>query len=202
MWRDVQQNSDEWLAMRLGKVTASGASLFMANLGKAFGEPAKKYAVELALQRVTGKASETYTNPHMERGHEQEPFARALYEETCFANVGNGGFFDYGDYGCSPDGLISKGAIEIKSVIASVHYANLKRGKFDPSYTWQLASLLDCDGIEFVDFCSFCPDFPDEKRLLIYRVQKEQMSDEIKSLKDRRSDFLQLVESIEIEIRS
>lgn len=63
MWRDVQQNSDEWLAMRLGKVTASGASLFMANLGKAFGEPAKKYAVELALQRVTGKASETYTNP-------------------------------------------------------------------------------------------------------------------------------------------
>jgi len=201
MWVDIEQNTDEWHDLRLGKATASGAASFMANFGKAFGDPANKYALELALQRVTRIKPESYTNDHMARGHAQEPIARALYESEAFESVTNGGFFDYGDYGCSPDGLIKGGAIEIKSVIAPTHYATLKRGNFDPSYRWQIASQLDCDGIEFVDFVSYCSEFPRAKQLLIYRVTRDDFKDELSKLRERRSEFLGLVSKIEIELK-
>ena len=42
LWHDVEQNTDEWQALRLGKATASSFVCFMANDGKAFGYPAKK----------------------------------------------------------------------------------------------------------------------------------------------------------------
>lgn len=42
----------------------------MANCGKAFGEPTKKFALKLALDRIKNCKSEyNYFNAHMERGH-------------------------------------------------------------------------------------------------------------------------------------
>ena len=103
-WYDVEQNSPEWELLKLGKPSSSGYGIFMPNYGKAFGEPAQRYALKIALERVTGrKAEHSFTNDHMERGHEQEPVARMLYEEMFFCEVQNGGFFDFGDYGDSPE---------------------------------------------------------------------------------------------------
>ena len=128
IFHNVAQNTDEWAALRVGKATASNFSCFMANDFRAFGEPAKRYALQLALEQITGsKAESGFSNEHTERGHEQEPVARMLYEERNFIDVGNGGFFDCGDYGDSPDGLPGDGVIEIKSVIAPIHYATLQR---------------------------------------------------------------------------
>ena len=109
MWFDICQNTDAWLDLRAGKRTGSSASKIMANFGKAFGDPAKKLAVDIAIERVTGKRIEkdNYTNNHMERGHIQEPLARMKYEETFFVDVTNGGFFDNGNSGCSPDGRVN-----------------------------------------------------------------------------------------------
>jgi hypothetical protein len=120
---DVAQNEDEWFALRAGRLTSSKLGTIMANYGKAFGEPAKKYAVNIAIEQITGKPiASTYTNEHMERGHEQEPVARMLYEEENFTEITNGGFFGSEFIGCSPDGLEgNNGVIEIKSVIAPVH---------------------------------------------------------------------------------
>lgn len=99
-WHDVPQNSEVWEALRIGKATASSFGTFMANDGKAFGEPAKKYALQIALERATGvKSSFSFSNDHTERGHEQEPIARMLYEDENFVEVSNGGFFDWELYG-------------------------------------------------------------------------------------------------------
>lgn len=189
---DVLQNTDEWQALRLGKATASQFGTFMANEGKGFGEPAKRYALQLALEITTGKKSEfSFSSEHTERGHEQEPVARMLYEEETFTDVSNGGFFDCGDYGDSPDGLVgSDGVIEIKSVIAPVHYATLQRGAFDPSYRWQLVGHLDCTGRDWVDFISYCADFPVGKQLIVHRLHRDQCQDEIDRLRARRELFL------------
>jgi len=195
IWHDVEQNGDEWITLRLGKATASSFGLIMANDGKAFGEPAKRYALQLALEQIRGCRSEFgFTNEHMERGHEQEPVARMLYEEMNFVDIDNGGFFDCGAYGDSPDGLVSDdGLIEIKSVIPSTHYSTLCRGSFDPAYRWQLVGHLDCSERQWVDFVSYCSDFPEEKQLIIYRLNREECAEEIERLRNRRSEFINLI---------
>jgi hypothetical protein len=202
IFHDVEQNSDEWLELRKGKATASSFGAFMANLGKPFGDPAKRYALQLALERVTGnKAEHGFSNAHMERGHAQEPIARLLYEETFFTDVGNGGFFDCGRYGDSPDGLIgTDGVLEIKSVIPSTHYETLKRGSYDPSYKWQLIGHLDCTGRDYVDFVSYCSDFTENKQLLSYRILRTDVLLEIEQLNNRREEFLIMVDKIIEEI--
>lgn len=95
MFHAVRQNSDEWFMLRLGKVTSSNFACIMANNGKAFGEPAKRYAQKVALERVTRKREdESYSNAFMERGTELEPFARTLYSQETMNDVDNGGFFE------------------------------------------------------------------------------------------------------------
>lgn len=192
---DVVQNGEEWAALRLGKATASNFGTFMANYGKAFGEPAQRYALQIALERLTErKAEHGFSNDHMERGHEQEPVARMIYAEEHFADVLNGGFFDCGEHGDSPDGRVGEsGLIEIKSVIASTHYATILRGSHDPSYKWQLVGHLDCTGRDWVDFVSYCSDFPVGSQLCVYRLHREECEDELKMLNERREQFLELV---------
>jgi hypothetical protein len=196
MFHDVEQNTEAWDELRLGKVTASKFGTIMANDGKAFGEPAKRYALQLALERITGKKAEfSFTNDHMERGHEQEPIARMLYEEQFFIDVTNGGFFDHGEWGDSPDGLVKDGAVEIKSVIAPTHYDTLLRGSYDPAYRWQLIGHLDGTQRAWVDFVSYCGEFPREKQLIIHRLHRERFEAELQRLRARRLEFIGLVHS-------
>ncbi len=194
---DVEQNTDAWFGPRLGKATASYFGCFMANDGKAFGEPAKRYALQLALERMTGKRAEfSFSNEHMERGHEQEPVARMLYERQYFCKVENGGFFDCGEYGGSPDGLVGDdGILEIKSVIAPTHFATLQRNDFDPSYRWQLIGHLDCTGRDWVHFASYCSEFPEGQQLLVYTLHRKNCGHQLEQLRLRRTQFLQLVRS-------
>jgi hypothetical protein len=203
IYHDIEQNSDEWFLLRAGRVGGSSIGKIMANYGKAFGQPAKDLAVKIAIEQITGKPIEsTYTNGHMERGHEQEPIARALYEETTFCDVSNGGYFSmFSDQGVSPDGLVGEdGLIEIKSVIESVHYATVKRNSFDPSYIWQLYYGLMVTGREWVDFVSFCSNFPEGKRLYIHRVEADNCCKEFNMIDVRFSEFRQLVEEAKTTI--
>lgn len=194
-WHDVEQNSPEWDALRLGKATASSYAKFMANFGKAFGDPAIRYALKIALERVTGLKSEiSFKTDDMERGHEQEPIARLRYEEQTFTDVTNGGFFDWGDWGDSPDGLVeADGVLEIKCVIAPTHHATIRRGKFDPAYKWQIVGHFDGTGRDWVDFASYCSDYPDHQQLVVYRTYRDEVTDELAQLAERRAQFLELV---------
>lgn len=196
-WHDVEQNTDVWVQLRVGKATGSNAGCYMANGDGAFGEPAKKYALQVALEIATGRKAEfSFSNDHTERGHEQEPIASMHYEDAEFVTVTNGGFFDCGDHGDSPDGLIgTDGVLEIKCVTAAVHYATLKRGSFDPAYRWQLVSHLDCTGRDWVDFVSFCSEFPEASQLIVYRSTRDDFKEELVRLAERRAKFLELVQS-------
>lgn len=193
---DIQQNSDEWYQMRGGKLTSSKLPTIMANLGKSFGEPAKKYAVSVAIEQITGEAIPSdYSNTHMERGHEQEPIARDLYESETFCEVLNGGFFGSEFIGCSPDGLVGDdGVIEIKSVIAHVHFANIKRNKVDPAYYWQCVGNLKFTGRKWLDFISYCSQFPEGNQLFIHRIYARDMQEQFSVLDERVNQFLNLVQ--------
>jgi len=195
-FHNVEQNRDEWYLLRAGKLTGSSFGKIMANDGKAFGEPAKKLAMTIAVERITGRpAGSSYSNDHMERGHEQEPVARMAYEDRTFSEVTNGGFFDCGLVGCSPDGLVGDdGLIEIKSVIANVHLTNLKRQSYDPAYKWQIIGNMYHTGRQWIDFVSYCAEFPEDKRLFICRLHINQVKEEVERLQRREEKFFKLVE--------
>ncbi len=201
-YTDVQQNTDEWYQGRCGRITSSKLGTVMANYGKAFGEPAKKYAANIAVERLTGTPIEsTYSNDHMERGHEQEPLARMLYEQETFCEVTNGGFFCNDILGCSPDGLVDgDGLIEIKSVIPHVHYANIKRGGLDPAYKWQCIGNLMFTGRDWLDFISYCHDFPEGKKLFVHRINKDDMKDEFTMINVRIDEFNDSIVDIQSKI--
>lgn len=178
MWIDVIQNTEEWFNLKLGKPSSSNFHKIMANYGKAFGDPAKKYAEQLASEILTGQKDPNYdfTNGYMERGTELEPIARELYEAETMYSVENGGIYieDTNDEikTCdSPDGIIgSNGMIEIKCVSQPTQWATLKRADYDPKYKWQIQSHLMHSGRKWCDFVSYCPEMPGSKKLLIYRV--------------------------------
>ena len=200
-FHDVDQNSPEWFQLRSAMPTSSKLGVVMANNPKAFGEPAKKYAANIAVEILTGNpVSDSYSNEHMNRGNEQEPIARELYESQTFQTVTNGGFFTDGAVGCSPDGLVDEyGVIEIKSVIPSVQFANIKRGKIDPAYKWQGIGNLYFTDRDWLDFTSYCADFPEGNQLFIHRIHKEGFQEEFKMIDARLEKFGDLIqESISI----
>ena len=199
MWIDIDQNSDEWLDGRSGRLTGSNIGKVMANYGKAFGEPAKKLAAQIAIEQVTGHRSQSdnYSNSSMERGHEQEPLARSLYEDLYFVDITNGGFYDNGNTGCSPDGLIiDDGIIEIKSVLGHVHYSNIVRNKVDPAYKWQCYFNLIESGRKWIDFVSYSQDFPESNQLWVYRTYIFDIETESAMIRSRVAEFNALVESM------
>ena len=195
MWIDVEQNTPDWDLLRVGKITSSSLSKVMANYGKAFGEPAKKYAAEIALGQITGQVStNNYSNAHMERGHEEEPLAREEYESRYMVAVTNGGFYSLDDIGASPDGLVGDdGVIEIKSAIPSMHYARIAKQSFDPAYKWQLAGNLKFSGRTWLDFISYCADYPEDKRIYVYRCWRDDFTKEFEMIDARLAEFRELI---------
>lgn len=201
-WLDIEQNTEAWHTARLGKITSSRFGAVMADCGGSFGDTADKYALQLALERLNRRESVNQVKTfHMKRGHQQEPIAIALYQAQNFVEVKNGGFFDCGYYGDSPDGLVGiDGTIEVKSVIAPVHRATYKQGNYNSTYHWQMVGHIDCSNRDWCDFISYCADFPDNSQILIYRMHREDIENDIKELRDRRERFNEEVEKIVQEI--
>jgi hypothetical protein len=205
MWLDVAQNEEEWMRLRIGRVGGSELHTLMANYGKAFGDPAHRLAQRVALEQISGEKVESgYTNEHMERGHEQEPIAKQKYEEERFCSVANGGYYILGDdIGVSPDGIVyDDGLVEIKSVAYPGQFDTIDRGKYDPKYKWQLVQELKVSGREWVDYISFCADFPPGKQLFIQRIYKKEFTEEFKMVDARFNEFRALIDAKKRKILS
>ena len=202
-WIDVPQNEDQWFDLRLGKVTGSTIGKVMANFGKAFGQPAKDLAVNLAIEQLTGvRQGGDYSNAHMERGHLEEPICRRLYEELYFVDVLNGGFYDNILTGSSPDGRVAKdGLIEIKSAIATVHYERIRKDTFDSQYKWQLIFNMKESGRDWIDFVSFSSSYPVETRLFVKRLERDDYKKEYQMIDERLAEFFEMLETVKKKVK-
>ena len=92
------------------------------------------------------------------------------------------------------------GVIEIKSVIASVHFANIMRGGVDPAYKWQCAGNVKFTSRDWIDFISYSAEFPEDKQLYIYRLYAENLSAEFEQIDIRIAEFNELVETTKHKI--
>lgn len=107
----VDQNTDEWYACRLGRLTASKATTIRAN-----GKGLETYCMELSLERITGRSQDTFEGTvHTRRGHELEDLAVTVYEME-YEDTRPVGFVELDEWvGCSPDRLVGeKGLLEVK----------------------------------------------------------------------------------------
>ena len=116
----MEQGTPEWDQIRLGKITASIASILTVK-GKdrddELGAGAITYCFEKATDILLGYSVKEFGgNDATENGHDLEPLARKEYEDQYFALVEEVGFVQKSKWiGCSPDGLIGKdGGFEAK----------------------------------------------------------------------------------------
>jgi putative phage-type endonuclease len=176
----VEQRSDEWFALRCGRITASSFGIVMGKPGVT----RTKYLRKLAAQRVTGVVQEGYTNAAMQRGVDEEPNACAFYELMNDCTVTETGFFTRDDLplcGCSPDGLVGEdGVVEFKVPGMDVHAGYLCDGhKVPAAYRWQVAGHLLFTGRSWCDFMSYSPE---GMRPHLVRVIREDVEDDLTKL--------------------
>lgn len=149
----IEQGSEAWLQLRLGKFTASEIHRLMGDCKrdmtedelKAFKEKNPKstakqcvdphllskgamtYIMEVASERETGKpAKPFFENDAMRWGKEHEPSAKQLYSLAHDVEVLDAPFITYKEYaGASPDGFIGLiGGIEVKCPVSpAIHMA-------------------------------------------------------------------------------
>ena len=173
----IEQGSTEWHLQRLGKVTASRVADVLSK-GKS-GESAsrKNYRTELVVQRLTGVPGESFTNAAMEWGTKTEPLARIAYEAEMGVFVNQESFVEHptiANFGCSPDGVIGDGLIEIKCGNSSTHIDWMLDGKPPAKYIPQMQCQMAVTGRQWCDFVSFDPRLPDDLQLFVVRLERDQ----------------------------
>jgi len=168
---DIEQNSEEWDSLRLGKFTASTFSdLFMNKDTKGYQDAIIKVAYEI----VTGMSEERFSSKFMQRGHDQENLAREAYELVTFKELENGGFYELNEFvGASPDAKIKNenGGCEFKRPSFRIYNEYLKTNKIPKDYYWQIHGQILCTGWDFIDYMPF--SHPNLKQILI-RIERDE----------------------------
>jgi len=173
----MEQRTEEWFAARLGKVTASRVADVLAKIKSGESASRKNYKMELVVQRLTNKVGESFTNAAMEWGTEQEPFARMAYEAHTGTFVKEEGFVDHPTiegFGCSPDGIVGEGLIEIKCPNTANHIETVLENKAPSKYIPQMQCQMAVTGAKWCDFVSFDPRVPEDLQLFVVRVERDQ----------------------------
>lgn len=188
----IEQRSAGWFAQRLGKLTASRIADALAKTKGGWGASRANLMAQLVAERLTGERQESYTSPAMVWGTEVEPHARAAYEFYADATVVEIGFVDHPVIemsGASPDGLVGDdGLVEIKAPLTSTHIETLLGGSVPQKYVLQMQWQMACTGRKWCDFISFDPRMPENMRLFVKRLKRDDVL--IKSLENDVIDFL------------
>jgi putative phage-type endonuclease len=174
---DIEQRSEAWIKIRLGKVTASRFADVCARTKTGWGASRKNYMAELVAERLTGERSEGFTNAAMQWGTDMEPQARLAYELQRNVTVYEMGFAAHpsiGETGASPDGLVGDdGLVEIKCPNTATHLETLLGAAMPEKYFLQVQWQMACTGRQWCDFVSFDPRMPESMSLFIERVMRD-----------------------------
>jgi putative phage-type endonuclease len=177
MIETMDQRSDEWFAIRIGKVTASRVADVLAKTKSGYSASRDNYMAQLVCERLTGQKAEGFTNASMQWGTETEPLARAAYEALKDVLVDEVGFVPHPTItmaGASPDGLVEQdGLLEIKCPNTATHIDTLLSESVPTKYYTQMQFQLACTGRKWCDFVSFDNRLPEELQLFVKRVPRD-----------------------------
>lgn len=185
----VLQGSDEWMAMRRGRPTASRFKDIITAAKGELSKSATEYMHELIGECFVPEWVDFAGNKFTDRGTELEPEAREAYEMMMQTTVVQVGFCtrDDGVVGCSPDGLIPGGTtsewfkgLEIKCLSPKKHIACIANGTLPDEYKQQVHGSMAVTGLDSWDFFSY---FPGLQPFLI-TVRRDDYTDKLSAALD------------------
>lgn len=189
----ADQRTDEWMAERIGKVTASRVFAILDTTAK--GQPtAARLALlkEIVVERLTGQRKDVFINKAMQRGIDLEPVARTEYEMRHGVMVIETGFVPHptlDNVGASPDGLVGDdGLIEIKCPETWNHLEVMQTGEIPPQYIAQMQLQMECTGRGWCDFVSYDDRLPEHLAYFERRVEYDR--DYVAAMMDKVAAFL------------
>lgn len=172
---DLEQGSDEWLALRCGLLTAGGMNLILTpTLKVASNDKERAHVYEMAAQRITKYVEPHYVSDDMLRGHVDEIEARTVYADN-FGEVTQCGFITNDKWGFtlgySPDWLVGDDGLgEAKSRRQKYQMQTLTefmpKGMIPPDYLLQCQTGLLVSERKWLDFVSYCGGLP----MMVIRV--------------------------------
>lgn len=169
--KDIEQGSNEWLALRLGLPTCSDLSKIVTSTGE-ISKQLNDYAKDLASDMLLDQIEEGFKSQWMDRGNDLEDEARKAYEEYSFNVVEQVSFIKHSEkLGYSPDGWIGEdGLIEIKCPKKIHHFDYLINKKLPTKYKPQVQGALFASGRKWCDFISYNPNVRKPYDLFVVRV--------------------------------
>lgn len=173
----MDQGSTEWLAVRVGRATASNFGSILATIKSGEAAVRRNYRARLVVERLTGLPVSTFETAAMRQGVEREPLARDAYMVRTGNLVQQIGFIQHDtiDCGGSPDGLIDDdGCLEIKSPELAAHLEYLRLQGPPSEYVPQIQGCMWLSERSYCDFVSFNPDFPPHLQLVVRRVLRDE----------------------------
>lgn len=166
------QRSPEWYAIRLGRVTASRLSdwLAVSKAKKTEGQPLKArldYEKELMFERQFDAMFDRYVTDAMQKGVDLEDFARHQYERLTDSVVEQVGCWYSDSFVASPDGAIGdNGLIEIK-ILGDASFMDVLLNGVPDKYKKQIQGQLWASGRQWCDFVALNTN---TKKVKIIRV--------------------------------
>jgi putative phage-type endonuclease len=188
----IEQGTDAWRALRVGKVTASRVADIIRKTKTGFSTSRANYMAELVAEKLTGIPAPHFNSAPMQWGTDNEPNARSAYEFKTACEVTPVGFVVHPvirDSGASPDGFVgTDGLVEFKCPLTATHIDTLLSGKIDPDYITQMQWQMACTGRKWCDWVSFDPRMPESLKLFVQRVERN--DERIAELETAVRDFL------------
>ena len=170
---DMEQGTQEWIDIRLGKITASNFDKVVTKVGKP-SVSSQSLVNKAVAQLIIGDSEESFTNDTMQRGTDMEGEAFDFVNLILGYEFSKVGFLDSGlGYGCSPDGFNTEHnmGLELKCPLAHTHVGYLAAGTLPKQYFHQVQGSLLVSGFNKWVFVSYHPQFP-ALELVVERDEK------------------------------
>lgn len=176
VYKDIQQQSEEWFRLKYGKIGGSTLKNLMTHT------PILETAIFndlLSARFEEYEFEEKFSSRDMDRGNMYEPLARSEYERIYNKIVEQYGWIEMsnGIAGLSPDGIIGQKlneAIEIKCPNRKTHTAYLRNPiSMVEEYIWQVVMyFVVLKQLKVLHFISYRPENK-ANPLLVYDVTPE-----------------------------
>lgn len=189
----MSQRTEQWHGDRCGSATGSRFKDIPPGKSGKYLKAREDYMFDIIAERLTGEPIIKNIGANGQWGEDIEYYARIAYEAKTGLIVKEVDFIPHPSIefvGVSPDGYVGDdGGVEIKSRVSTSDHLKTIVTKIVPEeHIPQIQGNMWVTGRQWWDFVSYNPHFPENMRLYIHRVERDE--EYIKKLESEIVKFL------------